>query len=103
MAKLQKVAEARRDWRGKVELITLSIDEDSTTPRKHLDNRGWTNTLNFWAGGDWGSATAKAFRISAVPSVYVISPEGKIIESGHGGGSWANTVDTLLKAPSIND
>lgn len=97
MAKLQKIAEARQDWRGKVELITVSIDDDSATPAKHLETRGWTNTLNTWAGGDWSSAAAKAFRVSAVPSFYLISPEGKIIESGRGTSPWGNTVDELLK------
>ena len=66
--------------------------------RKHVNQRGWTNTFNVWAGeGGWRSAPAKMFHVNGVPTTYIIDPQGKIIWAGHPSGMpIAKTVDAHL-------
>ena len=65
----------------------------------HMNKRGWTNTFNAWAGeGDWQSAPAKAFRVTGIPTCYVINTNGMIVSAGHPMGVRApEVVNQLLK------
>ena len=99
MAELQKIREAHPDWKDQVAIVPLSIDDTMEVVRKHVTQRGWTNTFNVWAGeGGWRAAPAKAFFVKSVPTSYLIDQQGKIIWAGHPGGtSFARRVDGLLK------
>ncbi len=99
MAKLQTLRQEHPDWQDRVAIIPLSIDDTSDVVRKHVDQRGWTNTFNVWAGdGGWQSKPAKTFRVTGVPTTYIIDGQGKIIQAGHPAGmNIGNEVDTLLK------
>jgi thiol-disulfide isomerase/thioredoxin len=99
MAKLQTLRQEHPDWQDRVAIIPLSIDDTSDVVRKHVDERGWTNTFNAWAGdGGWQSKPATAFRVTGVPTTYIIDGQGKIIQAGHPAGmNIGNEVDTLLK------
>jgi thiol-disulfide isomerase/thioredoxin len=81
MAKLQKIREEHPEWADQVEIITVSLDDPRATAYKHLQTRGWTNTANFWAGGGFSSPAAKAFRVSAIPEVHLISTNGTVVDS----------------------
>jgi thiol-disulfide isomerase/thioredoxin len=83
MAKMQTYPAEHPEWKDKVELIALSIDDRMTTAREHLAKNGWTNTFNAWAPGAWQSAHAKSFRVASIPKLYVIGADGKIVQSGH--------------------
>jgi len=84
MAELQKIRTNHADWQDKVVIIPVSIDDTMDTVRKHLDQHGWTNTFNVWAGeGGWRSEPAKTFRVTGVPTSYVIDSKGVITYSGH--------------------
>jgi thiol-disulfide isomerase/thioredoxin len=84
MAKLQKYQEENPGWENRVAVASLSIDDTLKEVRDHLDKRGWTNTVNLWAGeGGWKSSPAKAFRVSGVPTCYVIDADGKVIQGSH--------------------
>jgi thiol-disulfide isomerase/thioredoxin len=79
MAELQKLLADHPDWTDKVVILPVSIDDDLETMKTHVESRGWTNTFNTWAGkGGWRSETAKLFRVTAVPTSYVIDKTGKI-------------------------
>jgi thiol-disulfide isomerase/thioredoxin len=79
MADLQKLLTAHPDWTDKVVILPVSIDDDLETVKNHVESRGWTNTFNTWAGpGGWRSEPAKKFRVTAVPTSYVIDRTGKI-------------------------
>lgn len=99
LADLQKLVVVRPDWKDKVVVIPLSIDDELITARKHLDKRGWTNTFNVWAGeGGWHSKPIGAFRVSGVPTTYIIDGAGKIFKAGHPEKiGIEKTVDSLLK------
>jgi hypothetical protein len=62
----------------------MSIDDTAAQVRKHIEKRGWTNTVNMWAGpGGWDSTPANQFRIHSVPTMYLIGTKGKVVHAGH--------------------
>jgi peroxiredoxin len=80
---LQELRARHPDWSGRVEIVTVSIDERSRFAAMHMLQNGWTNTINTWAGpGEWFSPAAKAMRITAIPTQYIIGPDGRIIRAG---------------------
>jgi len=84
MADLQKLRAAHPDWKDRVAIVPLSIDDTIDVVRKHVDKRGWTNTFNVWAeDGGWTSKPAAAFRVTGVPTTYIIDAGGKIVQAGH--------------------
>lgn len=99
MAELQKLKQAHPDWGDRVAIIPLSIDDTLDAVRRHVNQRGWTNTFNVWAGGGgWRSAPAHAFHVTGVPTTYIIDAGGKIIVAGHPASlNIADLVDAALK------
>ena len=100
MAHLQTLRQEHPDWKDKVAIVPLSIDDTIEQLRQHVEKRGWTNTFNVWAGeGGWNSTPVKTFRVSGVPTTYIIDPDGKILEAGHPAAlDIAGDVDRLLRA-----
>jgi thiol-disulfide isomerase/thioredoxin len=99
MAKMQKYHDQNPDWKDRVAVVSLSIDDTLPPVRNHLEKRGWTNTFNVWAGpGAWQSGPATAYRVKGVPTCYIIDATGKIVQAGHPEGVRApETVNRLLK------
>jgi thiol-disulfide isomerase/thioredoxin len=99
MAELQKLRDANPAWKDQVAIVPISIDDTSAVVLKHVNDRGWTNTFNVWAGaGGWQATPAKAFRVTGVPTSYIIDQQGKIVWSGHpAGADYPGTVDRLLR------
>jgi hypothetical protein len=99
MADLQTLRQQHPEWRDRVEIVTLSIDDGLREVQARLAERGWTNTLNAWAGpGGWMSAPAKQFRLHGVPTCYVIDPKGKVVQAGFPMGlSITNVIAGLLQ------
>ena len=86
MADLQKTAAKFSGSKDKLDFLTISIEGDDTldaaatsaTIEKvaaHVKQKGWTQTISGWAT----SEQLKAWRISAVPTTYIIGADGKII------------------------
>ena len=99
MAQLQTLRREHPDWQDRVAIVPLSIDDTIEVVRNHLEKRGWTNTFNVWAGdGGWRAAPAISFRVSGVPTTYIIDGQGRIIKAGHPAAmKIGNEVDALLK------
>jgi thiol-disulfide isomerase/thioredoxin len=99
MKKLQALPAKRPEWKDRLAIVTASIDDKPDLPREHMDKRGWTNSIATWVGeGDWQAAPTKAFRISGVPTCYVIGKDGKVVASGHPEGiQYEQVVERLLK------
>ena len=99
MAELQKLREGHADWKDRVAIVPLSIDDTIETVRQHVNKRGWTNTFNAWAGdGGWHSKPATTFRVTGVPTSYLLDKNGKIIWAGHpAGAQFATMIDFQLK------
>lgn len=102
MAELQKLSAAHPDWKDRVVIMPLSIDDALGTVRQHIDQRGWTNTFNVWAGeGGWQAKPPVAFRVSGVPTTYIIDGTGKIAAAGHPAElNIGQIVDSLLQPQS---
>ena len=84
MAHLQTLRLDHPDWKDRVAIMPLSIDDTIQQVQQHVDKRGWTNTFNAWGGdGGWQCAPAKTFRVKAVPTTYIIDKDGKIVQAGH--------------------
>ena len=85
VADLQKTAAKFADQKDKIGFLTISIDGegepaalvkptiDKVTP--HLNQKGWSQTTNGWSGFE----ALKGWRISGVPTTYIIGADGKII------------------------
>jgi hypothetical protein len=99
MARLQTAHQEHPDWKNRVVILPLSIDDTLKILRRHLDEHLWTNTFNVWAGdGGWNSSAATTFRVHAVPTTYIIDQRGKIIHAGMAPFmEIAEEVDGLLK------
>jgi peroxiredoxin len=83
MAKLQFLRGQHPDWKDRVELVPISIDATFPVVPRHLQRHGWTNTLNAWAGaGTWSAEAPKAYRVSSIPTTYIIDANGKIVAAG---------------------
>lgn len=102
MAHLQTLRQEHPDWKDQVAIVPLSIDDTIGQVQQHVEKRGWTNTFNVWAGeGGWNSTPVKTFRVSGVPTTYIIDPDGKIVEAGHPAAlDIGGDVDRLLKMPA---
>jgi thiol-disulfide isomerase/thioredoxin len=83
MARMQQIRVQHPDWKDRVEIVSVNIDENFKLVRPHLERRGWTNTFNVWAGpGTWSAEAPKAYRVSGVPTTYVINAQGRIVAAG---------------------
>jgi len=102
MTQLKTLRQSHPNWQDKVAIIPLSIDDSLKTVRARVEERGWSNMFNVWAGdGGWHSPPATAFRVRGVPTAYIIDSQGQIVEAGSLAGMDASRkVDDLLgKAP----
>jgi peroxiredoxin len=75
MAKLQDYPSEYPDWKTNVVLIAASIDVSAEIAAKHLKAKGWDQTHNVWIE----PSAIRAYHIDAIPTVYVIGRQGKIL------------------------
>jgi thiol-disulfide isomerase/thioredoxin len=99
MAELQTLQPQHPEWKDRVKIIALSIDDELRQARAHLAKRGWTNSFNAWAGpSGWMSAPAKQFRLHGVPTCYVIDAQGNVVQAGSPMGlQVTNVIARLLR------
>ena len=84
MAEMQTYAAKHPAWGDRVAVVSLSIDDKLAVAKTHLERKGWTQSLNLWAGeGGWKSAAAQAYSVSGIPTSYVIDANGVIVAAGH--------------------
>lgn len=100
MAHLQTLRQDHPDWKDRVAIVPLSIDDTILQVQQHVEKRGWTNTLNVWAGdGGWQAEPTKTYRVTGIPTTYIIDKDGKIVQAGHPASmNIGQIVDSLLTA-----
>lgn len=84
-------AEAHKDKRDKFEILT--IHDPQATSFAQLDEKLEKLSKDVWNGKklpfpiilDTSGKTLQAWGIRGFPTAFLISPEGKIVASGHGG------------------
>jgi thiol-disulfide isomerase/thioredoxin len=99
MEKLQLLRDAHPEWKDRVEVIALSIDEKAEEARNHLQKKGWSKTFNVWAGGGaWHASAPKAFRVRGIPTAYVLDGEGRVVKAGHPASmDFGKIIDEVLR------
>ena len=75
MAELQGYPGKHPDWKTNVVLIAASIDRSADIASKHLKAKGWNETHNVWVD----IHAIRAYHIDAIPTVYVIGWQGRIV------------------------
>jgi thiol-disulfide isomerase/thioredoxin len=88
LEKLDKdLAEHTDEWKDKLVVIPVSIDEVAEDAKQHLAARDWTHLHAYWTGEDgkvgWKSPGITGYAITAIPHSILIGPDGKIIWRGH--------------------
>jgi peroxiredoxin len=90
MADLHELIGKHPEWKDKVVVIAASIDEDKQAAIKRLKEKGWDRTRNVWTD----TKAMRAYHAAALPTVYLIAPDGKIAAANPSGAGEA--VDKLL-------
>lgn len=75
MTELQSYRSKNPDWKTNVVLIGASIDESAEIAAKHLKAKRWDQTHNVWVA----PRAIRAYHINAIPTVYVIGRQGKVV------------------------
>jgi len=81
MAHNQEMLEKRgEDWKGKVRIIGLSIDQDKAKLVSHVNEKKWTSVEHYFRAG---SDASDVYSVRGVPHVMLIDQKGKIVFKGH--------------------
>ena len=82
--------EQRPEWKDKVALVPVSIDDDPSAVAKHFAERGWSGLTLYWTGveGDPSRSSSqapasRAFGVNGVPTAFLIDQKGRILWTGH--------------------
>jgi len=78
-------------------LIGLSLDRDPEKPRAYLKENqcGWVDGFL----GDWGKdKVTKKYGVQGIPSIWLIGPDGKIVDKGLRGGRIYEAINSALQA-----
>ncbi len=61
----KEVADHTDEWKDKLVIVPISIDDDAETARPHFANHGWNHLDVYWTGNDenkgWKAPAARAF------------------------------------------
>jgi hypothetical protein len=77
-------------------MVSLSLDKTIKEPREFLKK----NELPWLQGylAEWSQTKVpEQFGVQGIPAIFLISPEGKIIENELAGGSMAGRIEKYLK------
>ncbi len=80
MTELQDYVKQYPKWDGKVVLLAANVDDEMDAATKLLNSKGWHQTHNVRASVD----AMKAFHVNALPTIYIIDQDGKVVTGGHG-------------------
>ena len=73
------------DWKGKVAVVALSIDDTPEPAREFVRKREWLSMNHYWSSeGEPGffSDAMRAYRIDNIPTMFLIGPDGTILWRG---------------------
>lgn len=87
MQHLEELLHAKsNEWKGKVAVLAVSIDTDTSTVLRFLADKGWTAARQLRsAGGEsgWEAEAAKVYGVRSIPTGLVIDTSGTIAWRGN--------------------
>lgn len=99
----QDMVSKRADWKGKAEIVGISIDKEKDTVVKHVDNKGWGSVTHYHRAE---SDCSKVYSVNGVPHVMLLDKFGKIAYKGHPSGcDLEKEIDRLIaqEEPSADE
>jgi thiol-disulfide isomerase/thioredoxin len=81
MADLLSYPDKYPDWKDRVVLITVSVDDNDDVVVRNLEEKGWDKIHNVRVGID----AIKAYHVNRVPTIYIIDQRGKIAAADYVG------------------
>ncbi|OJW19978.1 MAG: hypothetical protein BGO49_10675 [Planctomycetales bacterium 71-10] len=84
---------------GRLAVVSLSLDDAIDAPRKFQEERKLPWTVG-WAKGGIASGPNAAYGVRAIPALFLIGPDGKVVDRGMRGEGIKQTVAKALKRPS---
>ncbi|MCD6377865.1 MAG: TlpA family protein disulfide reductase [Planctomycetes bacterium] len=79
-----------------VEIVSISLDKDKSRLEKFISQHKITWVQTF-TGKGWEDPTARKYNINAIPSIWVIGKDGKVV-SDRARGRLAKVIERALKA-----
>jgi thiol-disulfide isomerase/thioredoxin len=76
---LESLQAEHPEWNGQVELIAVSVDEEKEAAVKLFREKQWLRVSTVWAGPE----VLKSYRVSGLPTMFVIDQEGKVVRGDH--------------------
>ena len=74
------LAKRGEDWKGKVRIIGVSIDQDKAKLQGHVQNKQWTSVEHYFRAG---SNCSTVYGVQGVPHVLIVDTQGTIVYKGH--------------------
>jgi hypothetical protein len=73
------------DWKGKVSLVGLSIDDETKEVMKRIEDKDWKRIKHYRFKAGWASENSaiKLFQIDGIPFISLLDRNGKIHYMGH--------------------
>jgi thiol-disulfide isomerase/thioredoxin len=85
MDKMQTYREVNPEWADSVVFMSVNIDKSQEIASKHITKQGWTKTTNVWLDPKEGkSPEMLAYAGEGIPAVFILSPDGTILDAGRG-------------------
>lgn len=67
------------DWKGRVELIAVSVDKNREDAIACFQKQRWPGVNAIWAGPN----PLKSYHVSGIPVVYVLDQKGRVLAADH--------------------
>lgn len=88
-------------WGSKVRILGLSIDDEASTVKSHVDSKGWGKVEHYQCGGE--TTAQEDFGVEGVPHIVLIDTYGKIVFIGHPSQrDLEKDIDTLLNGNKLD-
>lgn len=95
---LKKLAELQKAMTGKVQVVTVSLDEQAATAAQTLQATGLNGFHLHAPGGLEGSPLATAYGIQMVPHILIVGKDGKVVNRNAQAGALLKAeIEKLLK------
>ena len=76
--RMQEVAQAHPEWKGRLALLTATVDTDLRAASKVIESRNWNGTTHLALAPE----KLEAMKIVVIPAMIILSRDGKIAAAG---------------------